>query len=128
MPTAADVPDLVEEFRAAGLDLDLTLVGDLGTLPPATGLALYRVVQESLTNVVKHAPATSAWVELERDAGGVRLRVSNALPPGAAPSPNGGLGVPGMRERIGLLGGTFDASTDQGRWVVAADVPEVAVS
>ena len=75
MPTAAEVPELVDEFRTAGLDVELTLVGDAATLPPATGLALYRIAQESLTNVVKHAPGTCAAVRMEIGPDATSLRV-----------------------------------------------------
>ena len=127
MPTAADVPELVQEFRAAGLDVDLTLLGDADGLPPATGLALYRVVQESLTNVAKHAPRARASVALEIAPAGVRLCVRNAVPPGAPAGANGGLGVPGMRQRVELLGGTLRAGVDRDEWVVLAEAPRPEV-
>jgi signal transduction histidine kinase len=123
MPTAVDVPDLVEAFRTAGLDVDLTLLGDATTLPPATGLALYRIAQESLTNVVKHAPGTSAAVRIEIGSTATSLRVRNALG-GTARNGNGdGLGVRGMQQRAELLGGTLHAGARDGEWLVEAEVP-----
>jgi signal transduction histidine kinase len=123
MPTAAEVPELVDEFRTAGLDVELTLVGDAATLPPATGLALYRIAQESLTNVVKHAPGTCAAVRMEIGPDATSLRVHNSL--GGAPR-NGtgdGLGVRGMQQRAELLGGSLHAGARDGEWVVEAEVP-----
>lgn len=127
MPTAADVPDLVEEFRAAGLDVDLTVLGDAAALPPATGLAIYRIAQESLTNVVKHAPGTRAKISLDVGAEQTTLRVRNSMA-GATTGANGdGLGVRGMQQRAELLGGTLSARELDSEWVVAADVPRAAV-
>jgi signal transduction histidine kinase len=123
MPTAADVPELVDEFHAAGLDVELTLLGDPTTLPPATGLALYRIAQESLTNVVKHAPGTRAAVRIEIGSAATSLRVRNALG-GSARNGNGdGLGVRGMQQRAELLGGTLHAGARNGEWLVEAEVP-----
>jgi signal transduction histidine kinase len=124
MPTAADVPALVDDFVAAGLHVDLTVAGDPAALAPGIGLALYRVVQESLTNAVKHAPGSPVSVVLDADAAErVQLVVRNAVAPGTAPNRNGGLGMPGMRERVELLGGTFHVAVEDDTWVVAADVP-----
>ncbi len=124
MPSAADVPDLVEEFRAAGLDVDLTLVGDVATLAPATGLALYRIAQESLTNVAKHAAGTRASLTIRAEADQVSLQVRN--PVVDATRANGtGLGVRGMRQRAELLGGTFRAEPGDGGWTVETRIPRI---
>jgi signal transduction histidine kinase len=124
MPTAADIPQLVREFAAAGLDVELELTGDPGTLAPATGLGLYRVAQESLSNVVRHAPGARTSISLHIDADIVRMHVRNEL--GAVigvPSADGGLGVRGMQERVTLLGGELRAGPDRDGWRVDVELP-----
>lgn len=124
MPTATDVPDLVDEFRAAGLGIDLTLLGDVASVPPATGLAVYRIAQESLTNVVKHAAGARAILVLEIGDARVCLKVRNPVTATTGRSENGdGLGVRGMKQRAELLGGTLWAGPEASEWVVEADVP-----
>jgi signal transduction histidine kinase len=125
MPTAADIPDLVREFGSAGLDVDFELTGDIASLPPATGLALYRVAQESLSNVVRHAPGAPTSMALIVGPDDVRLRVRNRMATGATPNLNGGLGVRGMEERVTLLGGTLRAGPDGTAWCVDAELPRV---
>jgi signal transduction histidine kinase len=125
-PTASDIPELVAGFSRAGLNVDLDVRGDLGRVPPATGLALYRIVQESLTNVVKHAAEAPTRVAVEVDGRAVTIRVHNELGtklrlPDA--HPDGGLGLWGMRERAGLVGGTLHAGRSGGGWVVEASLP-----
>jgi len=126
LPGGADVAALVQQYRAAGLSIDFALQGDATTLTGGTGLALYRIVQEALANVVKHAPGASVGIELQIDRE-VQLRVRNS--PGSANAPriaNGssGLGVPGMRERAQLLGGTLTAhACEDGGWVVECTLP-----
>lgn len=125
MPTATDVADLVAEFETAGLDVGLIVRGDVSRLTDATGLALYRIVQESLANAAKHAPGARAEVVLEVVEGGIRLRVSNDESSGgslATPS-EGGLGVQGMKDRAALLGGTLRAGPNAVGWTVEADLP-----
>jgi signal transduction histidine kinase len=124
MPTAADIAELVREFEAAGLDVEFQLTGDPRSLPPAAGLALYRVVQESLANVVRHAPGAPTSISLLIGSDMVRLHVRNRL--GAtvgAPSADGGQGVRGMRERVTLLGGELRAGPDDGGWYVDVALP-----
>jgi signal transduction histidine kinase len=125
MPTAADVPELVREFESAGLDVDFELTGDVASLPPANGLALYRVAQESLSNVVRHAPGAPTSMSLVVGPDDVRLRVRNRMATGATPNLNGGLGVRGMEERVTLLGGTLRAGPDGTAWCVDAELPRV---
>jgi signal transduction histidine kinase len=120
-PTAApdlgDLDRLVQEFRAAGLDLDLELRGDLESVPPNAGLSLYRIVQESLANIAKHQPGARASVVLDCSPGRQHLTLTNTLP-AAVRRQTGGSGLRGMRERAELLGGTFTAGPRAGRWVV----------
>jgi signal transduction histidine kinase len=124
MPTAADIPQLVREFEAAGLDVELELTGDPSTLAPATGLGLYRVAQESLSNVVRHAPGTPTSISLRIGPDFVRLNVRNRLATAAsASSADGGLGLRGMEERVTLLGGVLRAGPDENGWCVDVELP-----
>jgi signal transduction histidine kinase len=124
LPTAADIPELVREFEAAGLDVEMELRGDPQSLPPAAGLALYRVAQESLANVVRHAPGAPTSISLLIDSDTVRLHVRNRLAAAVgAPSTDGGQGVRGMRERVTLLGGELRAGPDENGWCVDVELP-----
>jgi signal transduction histidine kinase len=124
MPAATDIAQLVNEFEAAGLDVDFELTGDPGTLPPATGLGLYRVAQESLSNVVRHAPGTHTTMSLRVGDDVVSMHVRNRLArPSPAPGADGGLGVRGMRERVTLLGGELRAGADGDAWCVDVELP-----
>ncbi len=117
-PDAAQVADLVEQVRASGLDVTLEVSGEPRDVPPAVGLTAYRIVQESLTNVLKHAgPAARARVQVRWDADALRLGVdddgrgASALvqDPGA-----GGQGLRGMAERARLHGGSVTAGPRPG--------------
>lgn len=123
-PGLDQVPDLVSAVRAAGLAVRLDLVGAPTDVPPAVQLACYRLVQESLTNVLKHAPsATRATVTLRFDPSAVDLTVVNDGHDGGAADrrTTDGHGVVGMRERAGVLGGTLQAGPERtGGWRVAA--------
>ncbi|HEX5301940.1 MAG TPA: histidine kinase [Streptosporangiaceae bacterium] len=118
-PGVEDLADLLEQARAAGLPVSLTIGGDPRPVPAGEALAVYRVVQESLTNVRKHAgPDATAVVSLDYDEGGLLIRVTDdgagasAVPGrlGGVPGPAGptgpGHGLAGMRERVELYGGT----------------------
>jgi signal transduction histidine kinase len=123
-PSAADIPGLVEDFRAAGLDVSLDVHGQPDTVAPATGLALYRIAQEALANVVKHAPGAGAQVAL--DLGDeARLEVRNTVVVEGGGSNGGtGHGLGGMRERAGSLGGWVRAGpVDGGTWLVECAIP-----
>ncbi|WP_308469867.1 sensor histidine kinase [Kineococcus rubinsiae] len=126
-PDVSRIPDLVQGVRASGLDVTVDVAGTPRPLPPAVQLAAYRIVQESLTNVLKHAgPAASAHVEVRWDADALRLAVdddgrgASALVP-AAP---GGQGLLGMSERARLHGGSVTAAPRPGGgFRVAATLP-----
>jgi signal transduction histidine kinase len=122
LPTAADIDDLVADLRAAGLAVDYEASGAIAALPPSVGLGIYRVVQESLANVAKHAPAARALVRLDVGCGRVRVRVSNRLPD-RHQAGEGGTGITGMASRAEQLGGTLRAGPAQGRWEVDMTVP-----
>ncbi|MFY0408516.1 sensor histidine kinase [Solicola sp. PLA-1-18] len=124
VPGAADLGDLVEQVRANGLAVDLHVDDAARTLPPATGLTVYRVVQEALTNVLKHAgPGAAADVEVTLADGQARVRVGDDGRGGSA-APTGGFGLQGMRERIALHEGTVDAAPRPGGgFLVTAHIP-----
>ncbi len=123
----ADLPKLVDESRAAGLGVRYTLGGLRSALPAQAEQTAYRVVQEALTNVLKHAPGTDVEVVVAYVSGGVALAVSNTCPaadtvPAADRGlPSGGNGLLGMRERVHALGGSFAAGpTAEGGFRVEA--------
>jgi signal transduction histidine kinase len=122
LPGAGDVPALVERFRSAGADITLAIDGDTGRLPATTGLAVYRILQEALTNAVKHAPGSPTAVRLSVHADAVRLAVDSAAEPGTGT----GLGVPSMRERAEALGGSCQAGPGGRGWLVQATLPLAA--
>lgn len=126
MPGVLDLPKLVADFRSAGLDVSLRVdAPQPNGVPPTTGLNLYRIVQESLTNVVKHSPGASALVELTVDEDTINLRVHNERVNGAPRNGNGsGMGLRSMRERAALLGGRFETDESDG-WTVSVSAPRV---
>ena len=117
----------VGEARAAGQDVVVDSAG-LPDLPPHVARAVHRVVQESLTNARKHAPGTRVRLELGYEGGSARVVAVNPAPDGA-PDPlpargGSGIGLEGLRRRVEMLGGTFEAApTDDGGFRVAAVLP-----
>jgi signal transduction histidine kinase len=107
-PRLRDVERLVAQVREAGLQVELRVEGEPRPLPIGIDLSAYRVVQEGLTNALKHAGGGArATVTVSYREDGVAIEVSDD---GAAPAlPGGGHGLTGMRERVGVFGGTFDA-------------------
>ncbi|WP_207939309.1 sensor histidine kinase [Actinomadura darangshiensis] len=122
LPGPDGIGDLVEAARGSGIDVALD-DANVGTLPPEIGVAAYRIVQEALTNVVKHAAANHVTVSLAREAGGLVVRVSDdgKGPSGGTPE---GFGVLGMIERARSVGGTLDAGRGEaGGFAVTAVLP-----
>ncbi|BDT96586.1 MULTISPECIES: sensor histidine kinase [Nocardia] len=122
-PGVEDIEDLVGDFVRAGLDVRYDREGDLGAVSPAVGLALYRIGQESLANVVKHAYGASARVRLAVDATVVTLTVDNTVPAGLPAQRGAGMGLSGMRQRAELLGGRMTAGPSGRGWSVRAGIP-----
>jgi signal transduction histidine kinase len=122
-PSLARLDALVDEFRDAGLAVDLRVEGAAATLPAGVDLAAYRIVQEALTNTLKHAHARRAEVVVRFEPRAVGLDVRDDGPGHANGSvvPGAGHGLAGMRERVALHGGDLSA----GR---RADGPGFAVS
>lgn len=123
-PGVAAVAALVESARSAGASVAVTeRLGDV-PLPPEVDLAAYRIVQECLTNVLKHAPGAAVAIAIEQAADRLVVRVTNSLPGSpAAGSEGSGYGISGMRERAEALGGTLDAGAAAGRFEVQAILP-----
>ena len=113
-PGLADVPRLVEHLREAGLEVSLTMDSFQTDLPVRVDLSAYRIVQEALTNVLKHAGANARTeLRLSTDSHGVAIEVlDNGR--GATILPGSGHGIAGMRERAQLLGGSLDAGPRPG--------------
>jgi signal transduction histidine kinase len=115
---------LLADTRAAGVPVTLHVTGDPVPLPPGLDLAAYRVVQESLTNVRKHAAGASARAELRYLDNGLNIRVEDDGQVPAGTAHGGGHGLVGMRERIALYGGVLRAGRgDGGGWTVEAWLP-----
>ncbi len=126
-PGLAQLGALIDRVRAAGLPVELD-VGDLPQhLPPGLDLAAYRVVQEALTNVLKHVGKPSTAVKLEYRNGDLIIRVADSGRPmpaaGPAPAPGTGRGLLGLRERTELYGGELVAGPLAEGWQVTARLP-----
>jgi signal transduction histidine kinase len=108
------LPSLVESSRAAGLPVDVMIEGDARPLPPAVDTAAFRIVQESLTNAIRHAGPARATVAVRHRGDGVEIEVTDdgrgaVVGNGDADNAGGGHGLAGMRERVALLGGELSA-------------------
>jgi signal transduction histidine kinase len=125
MPGAADVPVLVRDFADAGLVVHFDCSGDLGLVSPAAGLSAYRIVQESLANIVKHTPGADAHVCMRIDETIAHLEIRNPMATvrAARRRDDDGIGLVFMRDRAELLGGTLKAGPDGSDWRVCADIP-----
>ena len=113
--------ELVDRATRLGIPTAVTVSGEPWTDAPRHWLAVNRIVQECLTNAGKHAPGETVQVHLGWTSAAVRLVVTNSAD--AAPTPAGGLGLPGMAERARLLRGTLETSYDDGRFTVTAYLP-----
>ena len=136
LPGTALLGDLVAGVRAAGVEVDAELEGDLGGLPPGLDLAVYRIVQEGLTNALRHA-RDRVWLRVAREPARVLVEVRNPLPDGARPGPGpgppaaaapppaggAGRGLPGIRERVRIHGGRMSAGAEGSTWVLRAEFP-----
>jgi signal transduction histidine kinase len=122
-PGLAQLPDLVAMLRSAGIAATLSITGEVGALTGSMELAIYRLVQESLTNVLKHARnVTTVKTSISCDAGQVVVRVHNdgtEVP--RTPAGGSGHGLTGMQERATLFGGQVHAApAEGGGWIVIA--------
>lgn len=118
------IPELVERAGKTGVRATLTIQGRQHDVPAAVGRTLYRIVQESLTNIARHADATTASVHIDYRPDAVALQVDDdgKATPDAVPVP--GMGLLGMRERVTVLGGRLRAAPrDEGGFTVQAELP-----
>ncbi|PQM45500.1 Sensor histidine kinase LiaS [Mycobacterium talmoniae] len=122
-PGIADIGDLIEDYLQAGLRVVLHADGSSDHVSAAVGLALYRITQESLANIAKHAPDSKATVELAVSPPTARLVIVNEMPVAVAAVSRGGRGLAGMRQRVELLGGVIDAGPCAQGWSVRAEIP-----
>jgi signal transduction histidine kinase len=130
--TLADLDRLFDETRAAGIAVESTVGGDVGRIPRVVSREAYRIVQEGLTNAVRHAKPDAITVGVRVGEQAIEVDVTNPLPAEGSSVAGGpfreGRGLRGMRERVGALGGTLSAGPHDGVWVVRARVPVSPVS
>ncbi|MCB0908347.1 MAG: sensor histidine kinase [Nocardioidaceae bacterium] len=129
-PTAelTDLARLADTVRLSGLDVRLTLPDAVHSVPPRVAAAIYRISQEALTNTVRHARATTAWVHVHQPPGRVELTIdddgSSPGSPADPAAPRDGQGIRGMRDRAHALGGTLTADrSPRGGFRVHASLP-----
>jgi signal transduction histidine kinase len=123
-PGLAQLEALVAGVRTHGLEVELVVEGDCGGVPPAIDLSAYRIVQEALTNALKHAGRARAQVRVRRGADAVTIDVVDDGIGARAPASDGGHGLVGMRERVALFGGDLRAEPrPEGGFAVHARLP-----
>ncbi|MGX1504996.1 UNVERIFIED_CONTAM: signal transduction histidine kinase [Streptomyces graminofaciens] len=143
-PVLADLDNLLSNVREAGLETEKTVTGAVRELPQGVELSAYRIIQEALSNALRHAPGSTAKIEVSYVLGGLGLRVVNTPPRGLVnpahrptTAPQGGLrpprsigaghGITGMRERVTMLSGEMTAApTEEGGYEVTAFIPVAA--
>ncbi|MEV7974280.1 histidine kinase [Cellulomonas sp. NPDC089187] len=123
--TLTELPELIATARESGADVAANVfITGSEDAPPALTRAVYRIVQESLTNAIKHAPRGRIDLDLRAGPGlGVHLRVVNPLPPSPVGAPGSGTGLLGVRERVAAVGGTVEAGPQCENWVLTAHLP-----
>lgn len=119
LPGAANLGALVQQFCSAGANASLAVEGDIRRLPATCGLAIYRILQEALTNAIKHAPGARTAVQVTVDTGDVELVVDTS----GVPRTGTGIGLLSMAERASSLGGTCEAGPGGSGWLVRATLP-----
>jgi len=126
-PSLTDLPDLIETVRITGLAVELKLPDDLEAISRQAGAAVYRITREALTNVVRHAHASTASVQVDHHDGLVEVAIRDdggGVGNGREPHSGAGNGITGMRERAEALGGSLSAGPAQdGGFLVTARLP-----
>ncbi|MGH8979369.1 MAG: sensor histidine kinase [Acidimicrobiia bacterium] len=124
--TLQDLEHLLDDYRAAGLPVCADVVGPVPELDVSRSMAAYRIVQEALANVSKHAPAAETRVGVDISPhGACRIVVVNRGGEARSHEPTGGFGLVGMRERARSVGGTVDAGPLADGWMVSAQLPAI---
>lgn len=120
-----DIPALVDSIRRAGVDVGLELVAaNLSEAPAGVQIAAFRIVQEALSNAVRHAPGSRISVRVHTDDVSAHLRVHNTPATGEVVAQSSGHGLRGMQERVALVDGSLEAGPDtDGGWTVVAVLP-----
>ncbi|MEU9779593.1 histidine kinase [Streptomyces phaeochromogenes] len=121
-PTLVEADRLLESARASGAKVDAEVTGPVETVPGPVSREGYRILQESLTNVLRHAGSVPVRVRIAVDGGALSLEVRNPLTVDI-PGPGRGSGLRGIRERAALLGGSARTGPDEGDWQVHAELP-----
>jgi signal transduction histidine kinase len=122
-PRLQALPALVDELTAAGLTVECRVEGEPRPLPDAQDVSAYRILQEALTNALRHGSGGRATVSLGWQDDRLRIEVSNPVGPRASPGVAAGHGLVGIRERVLLFGGHFAAGTEGARHVTAVELP-----
>jgi signal transduction histidine kinase len=123
-PRLTELTDLARDISSAGIKVELELVGDLDGLPPGIELSCYRIVQEALTNALKHSGAHAAHVSIHASPSDVRVRVTDDGDGTGLNGHGSGQGLIGMRERAAAYGGTLSAGPQSsGGYLVQAVLP-----
>jgi signal transduction histidine kinase len=126
VPTASEIPALVDQARLGGLAVELRTRGDLSQIPTGVGVALYRIAQEALANAARHAPGARTMLGLELVNGRVTLLAETSGPVvsgSASERERPHYGLIGMQERATALGGEFAAGPTPDGWRVQCELP-----
>jgi signal transduction histidine kinase len=126
VPTASEIPALVDQARAGGLAVELQTRGDLSLIPPSVGVAVYRIAQEALANAARHAPRARTLLGLEVRDGRIAFVAETSGPVlagSASELERPRYGLIGMRERATALGGEFAAGPTRDGWRVSCELP-----
>ena len=121
LPGAEQLPTLVDGFRRAGVDISYEVVGEPGRLPATVAITVYRILQEALTNVARHAAGAATRVLIEVDPAQTVLTVDSTGEAGV--NNHGGIGLSTMKERAAVLGGDLVAGPAERGWRVRAVLP-----
>jgi signal transduction histidine kinase len=126
LPSATDIPALVEHARAGGLAVELRTHGDVAGVAPTVGTALYRIAQEALSNAARHAPKARTVLDIDVADGQARLLANTSGPTSAPPAGDRDrpkYGLVGMRERATALGGELSAGPTPRGWRLSCRLP-----
>ena len=126
VPSASEIPALVEDARAGGLAVELRMRGDHSAIAAGVGVALYRIAQEALANAARHAPRARTVLALDVGDGRASLTAETTGPTAAAPAgepERASYGLIGMRERAAALGGELTAGPTPDGWLVTCTLP-----